>query len=106
MASRQGTKRFASDEVQGEGSYVVIKQLSVKEAREWQSTWKQAEDEEAQFNLGANLIRGRVQEWDWVDFDGTPLSQPKDDPGAIDKLLINELKFLVECLTGAERLKN
>ncbi len=106
MATRQGTKRFPSDEVQGEGSYVVIKQLSVKDAREWQAQWKGAEDDEAQFALGTELIRGRVQEWDWVDFDGTPLPQPKDDPSAIDKLLINELKFLVEALTGGERVKN
>jgi len=119
MPKRQSIKRIESTEVQGEGSYVVVRRQLVSEMRKFASgeTWKQiqkmqsGELEDPALALAmAQEATERVIEWNWVDDDDNPLPLPKDDPEVFDKLTDEEFAFLSVALSastqGAEERKN
>jgi len=41
-----------------------------------------------------------VEKWDWVDYDGTPLPLPKDDPSVVDRLESWELEIISDAIWG------
>lgn len=118
MAKRITATRFNSEAVQGEGSFVVMSQLTVKEAKslfnqsrgtaigDTGETQELTAKDEQIIEVSFDTIGAHVVAWDWVDDNGDPLPLPKDDPGAIDLLNIDEVKFLAECLTGKDKAKN
>jgi hypothetical protein len=110
VAKRKGTVRFNSDEVQGEGSYVLVSPLTVGEAKELYNSARPGKDakdvDEQVLEISFDTIAAHVVEWDWVDYDDKPLPLPKDNPAIVDRLNVNEIKFLAECLTGNEAKKN
>lgn len=99
MPQRQNIRTYPSDQVQGEGSYVKVRDR----------TWGQSKafDQKTQ-DLDANAraqaivqdITERITEWNWVDDDGEALPIPKNDPSVLDRLYDAEVRFLVEVWKG------
>lgn len=122
MAQRQRSQRVSSEVVQGKGSYVIVRRLTLDEARQYQqeaSSEYEVNDDlsdaenkalQAAFNE-AREVRSRellsrfIIEWDWVDDDGNPLPQPKTDPDVFLKLTDLEFQFLSRCLTDMSELE-
>jgi len=98
MPKRQSVKTHKSDEVQGEGSFVVTTAVKVKEIREIR---KHAADPEFDdFEGGIALLAQHIVKWNWQDDEGKDLPCPKDDPKVIDDLTNEESEFLVGLLMG------
>lgn len=46
-----------------------------------------------------DLLAETVVEWNWVDDEGNPLPQPKDDPDVFRReLVLDEVQYLIENL--------
>lgn len=120
MPKRVGVKRHNSQEVQGEGSYVVVTGVKVKEIRRIRQQTRDAERERArhdvllkedplaqvpeveydEFESGLALLASHIVDWNWVDDEGDPLPLPKDDPAVVEELTNEESEFLIQLLMG------
>jgi len=92
------TEKVESTEVQGEGTYIVVRKLTHGEAK--------AFDREFAKNAAAknvapleDLIIEHLIEWNWSDAEGVPLPLPREDPTVLDRLLEPELLFLLDVMT-------
>lgn len=93
MPSRpERTTRVDCDPVQGADSYVVLRRLTVGEIDELQR--QRTREHWSDGTYSKQIIARRIVEWNWVDFDGAPLPQPKDNPSVIDQLTEDEVHFL------------
>lgn len=102
---RRRVQRHASNDVQGEGSWVITATLNVAEMRKYRKRAKE-EDFDA-FEMGIDVLKTHVYEWNWVDDDDKLLPQPGDDPEVIDLLTDDEVEFLSVCIQGSEaKVKN
>ena len=115
MPKRATVKRHETDEVQGEGSYVVVTGIKVKEirqlrerAREVAATLKRGEDAEDfdEFEASLALVAKHITDWNWVDDDEQPLPVPNEHPEVMDELTNEEAIFLTELLIGKDEAKN
>lgn len=100
MPKRKRIVRYPSDEIQGEGSWVLVALLTVAEMREVRKEQK-AKDADM-FELGVTLMKSHVKDWNWVDDEGEPMPSPKDQPGIVEGLSDPESGFLSECIRGSE----
>ncbi len=104
MVKRVSRRRVSTEEVQGEGSYVVVTGVKVREIKALRKT---AQDPNFDIFVGGlKLLQEHIVEWNWVDDEGDPLLCPKDDPDVIDELTEEEATFLSRILTGEEEAKN
>lgn len=104
MARRlTSTFRVESPTIQGEDSYVVFRALTVEEARAYRKTTGSDDDV---FEIGLDALRTHIVEWNWVDDAGNPLPQPREDPGVIDRLTVEETNFLAQTLITRPAQKN
>ena len=87
-------KRVDSSEVQGEGSYVLMKAPSLEDTLAGGLT--DTTNKNANLEYTAFLLGRLVQEWNWVNDDGEPLPEPSEE--VIAKLPYTELKFLADAL--------
>lgn len=101
MPRRKRIQKFPSDEVQGKGSWALVAKLTVTEMRAARNLG-QEEDFDA-FELGVSLIATHVREWNWVDDEGNPMLQPKDNPEIVESLTDDEIEFLGKCIQGSEQ---
>ena len=109
MATRLSTTRFESEEVQGEGSFVVLKAIKVSEVRELRNKSKAAKESGEEFDFfeeGLKMLAGRVLDWDWVDDEGNLLEKPSDNPEVVDELTEAEASFIIDLLLGGKEAKN
>lgn len=95
MARRNNKSRIPTDAVQGEGSYVVLRRMTVDELTGLGKAMEGANTEE-QIAYSRAIVSQYVEEWDWVDDEGQPLPFPKDDPSVVGKLTDLELKTIIE----------
>jgi hypothetical protein len=86
--------RVDSAEVQGEGSYVLMKAPTIGDIREGQLP--DTADKMANMDFAVSLLSKLVQEWNWVDDDGNPLPAPS--AAVINGLPYAEIKFLMDAL--------
>lgn len=106
MPERQSGQRIATP-IQGDDAWVRIKRIQVGQ-------WLQLQEDGGSRSLaeatrrGLEILRDHVLEWNWVDDDGNPLPQPKDDPDVINRLTDEEALALINIIQGPtpERLKN
>lgn len=104
MPKRKSVIRFFSDEVQGEGSWVLVALPTVEEMREIRKTYKDLTvAEEDTFDFGISVIRKYTKDWNWVFQDDQPMPKPKEDPSVFDKLIDPEVSFLSACISGTEQ---
>ncbi len=91
--------RVASDEVQGEGSWVDFQR----------PTWGMIGELPADDRSGKRLLELAIVGWNWTDDDGAALPLPKDTPGLLDRLPQPEAIWLMQNSGGPkqeEALKN
>ena len=103
MAKRTTVRRFDTEEVQGEGSFVVLSSLKVKEVRRLHKLTdvKEGEEEPDAFEEGVKMLANHIVDWDWVDDDGNPLPKPKGKISVIDMLTNEESEFISDLLVQA-----
>jgi len=105
MAKRKH-KKFRvvdSSEIQGEGSFVKIKNISLNEILEHSQSANGKPDDEEAAQLGLQILDDMIVEWDWVDDDDEPLPVPAENPGTIASLPFQESSWLLK-ETGIEKL--
>ena len=105
MARRVSVIKHATDEVQGEGSFVTMTALKVSEIRALRKA-NADEGELDAFAEGLAMIATHVIAWDWVDDNGDELPLPGVDPEVMDKLTHQEADLLSDLLTGDVETKN
>lgn len=98
MPSRQSTRRVASKEVQGDDSFVVLRRLTVDEARAVREAAKEEGFDD--FETSLRVVASHVVDWNWVDDDGNPLPLPATDGTVIGQLTDDEVRFLRDTLSG------
>lgn len=137
MPQRQSVVKVPTPEAQGDDSWVCVRKLTVKErgqARKMAndlidkalatedmaasgknpSLYDQLRAQKTGAGLQGDtermtldLFRDHIVEWNWVNDDGEPLPQPKDDPAVFDRLLDNEVAELNRALgASAAEQKN
>ncbi len=87
-------KRIDSAQVQGEGSYVLMKAPTIGDIRD--GIIPDTTDKMANMDFAIGLLGKLVKEWNWVDDSGNPLPQP--DEALIKELPYAEIKFLMDAL--------
>jgi len=103
MAQRQTVIKVPTPEIQGEGSYVEIQQMTVAEAQAYQERINSGIDDAT---LVTEVLIKYVVGWDWVDENGDPLPLPSEK-GDVMHLLSHELLFLSNQVGGRSiRVKN
>jgi len=98
-------RKVESDQVQGEGSYVIIRTPTLEDVR---NLWD-AGIEDGSSEFGFKMLEKIVIDWNWVDDEGKPLPNPIENPSMIEHLPIQELVFLLNAagLRGlAQKAKN
>lgn len=100
------TMRVDTDDVQGEGSYVVLRKPTWRDMRlalgAFQAAGGDANEEYAGLMMVDALLPGMIVEWNWTDEAGQPLPLPSTDRAALDDLepvegllLVAEAKKLI-----------
>lgn len=109
MATRKSVKRFETESVQGEGSFVILSSPKVEQILEWQEKAaalkpegkaKGLSDAEA-IKIGMEMLAEHIIDWDWVDDHGQPLPVPNGDVDVIAQLTMEETNLLSDLLTDA-----
>jgi len=116
MAERKGARRIETTDLQGEGSYVIVRTLTYGQRRVARGMFLRAnggqlptkrEDLDIKIDerylqdnddFTAQLLTQNVIEWNWVDEKGGPLPLPMDDPAIIDGMTDEEVGFLVRMI--------
>lgn len=128
MAQRQGSVRVPSDDVQGEGSFVVVRKIGYAQKQLASRMLADAcggrlprrpDEAEERFTASTEFLTGNddftrqlltenVLAWNWVDDDGQALPLPRAG-GVIERLTDDEVTFLARAIQGqqpAEAEKN
>jgi hypothetical protein len=107
MPQQQNVVTVPSDAIQGEGSWVKLRKLTVGEAKQVTQVADTTDLKTASISLevSTQLIADHVIDWNWGDPAGTPLPSPKDKPEVIDLLTADELAFLATALVGDQAKK-
>jgi len=92
--------KVGSAEVQGEGTYVVVRRVTVAETKEIMRSTTDREAGLETYCENTEWVAARILEWNWTDEAGNPLPYPKNDPGVIDRLTNEELQFLNQAILG------
>jgi len=101
MPERNITKRIDSKEIQGEGSYVVLRRLTIGYVK----AMRRNEKGESNLELNEQAVLDHLVEWNWVDSDGKPLPIPKDAPEILDAMTFEETDFLIGSLFGSDEVR-
>jgi hypothetical protein len=108
VAQRLSVKTVPSVEVQGEGSWVKLRAVTVGEAEDMRSLADLPEDENSpEYRAKQDDIFKKlatiVIEWDWVDDDGTPLPCPPKDWTVFKRLTTDEMAFLNRAMVPSQK---
>jgi len=92
MAQRVSTRKVLSDEVQGDGSYVMLRALPYSMISQRAKIDQNDFDQVLAFN--EQFMAAVVVDWNWVDDAGEKLPLPADDPSVVNRLVIPEFQFI------------
>lgn len=130
MPSRKSVVRHDASEVQGSGAWVEVVAVKVDEIRKLRARSQESakareayelavEERKAgkdvelpdvpdfdEFEEGMNTLKSHIRSWNFVDDDGKPLPQPRENPDVVYELTSDEAKFITELLIGEEESKN
>ena len=108
MAQRKHKKyrRVDSSEVQGDGSFVLLKSPGFSELRSLGKLARMREEDVAEIESLGSIVSDLIVEWNWVDDDNNPLPQAKDKPEIIDELSYQEQIFVIESLSNLGELSD
>lgn len=99
MPRRQYIRSYDSTEVQGEGSYVKIRDRSWKDAKELEAKAAGLSGRE-RTEVVFESVSERIVEWNWVDDNEKPLPLPSEDPTVRERLYEKEIEFLLLASAG------
>lgn len=102
MAKRQSTRRIFTDEVMGEGSYVIAKSIPYVVVRKALQMDNSGMSKLEQSDYVSQIVVDALVEWDWVDYDDKPLDIPTTVEELAETINTSELKFLISELIGSE----
>jgi hypothetical protein len=101
MPSRAASYKIPSPALQGDDSWVVMKNITVDEFRKHQALVLEAGKTPANTPEGNAIekkthesLMDKVLDWNWVDNDGAPLPKPHNNVAVVEKLTIDEINFL------------
>lgn len=98
MAIRRGLIK-ADTPVQGDDAWVQFTRPVVGEVED---VLKASEDTTSQFGIGVSILSKHIVDWNWVDYDGSDLPVPKENPEVVRQLTIDEYQELIGLLLGSE----
>ncbi len=84
-----------SSEIQGEGSFVKFKNLSIKEVIQFTQSGGKPTDKDAA-DMGMALLNQMIIDWNWVDDEDNPLPIPAETPGTLTSLPFQEATWLLD----------
>lgn len=90
-------KTIDTEEVQGEGSFVKIKNMTIAEILDFadvNKTGGNLSEDEAK-NMGMLILNRMIVDWNWVDDDDNPLPIPAKKPGTLESLPFQEATYLI-----------
>lgn len=105
MPTRLIVKKYASEEVQGDDSFVEVSGIKVGEIRQLREMRDGGED----FNWlesSLELVARHIVNWNWVDDEDEPMPLPSEDPSVVNDLYHYELEFLSGIIMGGDEAKN
>lgn len=105
MPKRLYIRTYNTEEVQGEGSFVKLRDRSYGKSKEIAAQVANMTDEEKAESVLQDM-RDRILEWNWVDDDGQPLPLPSEDPDLFDRLYEQEVQLLTKVIRGQVELAN
>ena len=94
MAKRLHKKyrTIESTAVQGEGSFVKVKSMTINEMMGYGNS----KDKDADpAKLGLQILDDMIVDWNWVDDDDNPLPIPAENPGTVASLPFQESTWLL-----------
>lgn len=104
MPKRQSFFTVDASSVQGEGAWVRFRKPKLRAIRAMKTA---DNDKDAdKFELGLDMVKDHLLDWNWVDDDGAPLANPVESPDITDELNLTELEFLALALVGEEEENN
>ena len=101
MPQKTLVKRVQTKDIQGEGTYVVVRALTWGEQKAFRREAEARVDPDEQ--LIEATLASRVIEWNWSDENEVPLPLPKDDPTVLDRLTDEELTCLTRAIFGTAK---
>ena len=87
-------RKVASTEVQGEGSWIIVRKVGFEIIRNQNVANLQNAD--GDMGLAYQAAKTILHEWNWVDDNGEPFPQPKDNPEIFDELTAEEQWFILQ----------
>ena len=103
MAKRIAVRKYDTDSVQGEGSFVVMSSLKVGETRKLRKLV--ASDDVDEVFEGLKLLSKHVVDWNWVDDNDELMPLPEGKIAVMDELTNEEVEVLSDLLIGANEKK-
>lgn len=101
MRNKDKRVRIDSSEVQGEGSFVMVKSPSWGLLRKAQKmTASGADAATVGIEFAEEMVRETVMAWNWTDDADLPLPTPVEDKTVVERLTAEEVSFLIEKVTG------
>ena len=91
-------RKVRSDEVQGPGSYVVLKRVRVSPEEARMVKTYDIEHMQPLLDFFEGYLARVIVKWNWVNDEGRPLPLPKEDPKVIGELNMDELYFIIRKL--------
>ena len=98
MPKRMGTVRRMT-KTQGDDAWVEFRRPEVGEIED---IIKLEDDAQGQFGAGIDILVKHIRAWNWVDYDGSELPSPKEDPSVVRRLTADEYQELISQLLGSE----
>jgi len=97
MPSRRykSRRRIKTDDIQGEGSFVVISAMTYAHAQDLFAEDGVTLSQNFTAEQGFELLQRLILEWNWVDDDDEPLPIPSEGEGVLKGLPIEELDYLL-----------
>lgn len=93
---KQQLIKIESDEVQGPGSFVMIKPPKWGAIR---TAMQLSNEDIAGYSDG--FIAGTVESWNWTDDEGAPLLSPSQRPDVVEDLTFDEVRWLLKAIPTA-----
>lgn len=104
MRNKGKVLRIDSSEVQGDGSFVVLRKPNWKAMRQALGAFQEAGGEENSGQAGLAmmdaLLPSMITAWNWTDDEDEPLALPSKDRTVLDELEPAEALWLVQAASG------
>ncbi len=98
---RKGNVTHPSDEVQGTGSFVVVKPLTWGEMKNHGFLKPDDKDKNrVKLEQAEKLFVHCIVDWNWTDTEGVAIKLPRQDPSVVNDFTDEEVAFLLQSIMG------